>query len=113
MVESGRLVETTSHCLVREDVYPINIWQKVVRVSNTELGKSILNDCNEEAVEYLVEERVPPDLDSTSESITCEKNDGQCDLGDLSSYSLESEAIGEDSAEEIEEFHPLRGGTEN
>lgn len=89
-------------------------WQMVLQVSSSELEKSLWNDCNEAAIDYLADGHRPLVLHLTGKSNARKENDGCGDLGDSNIHHKESKAREENSGEEIEESQPpltpSRGG---
>lgn len=84
--------------------------QNVVGVSSNELEKSLLNELDKTAVNYVAGRPEAPMLDLTNESIVRDEDAGCCDLGDFSLHHEESGANKEDGAQEIEESQPLESG---
>lgn len=66
----------------------------------------MFNNCEEAALDYVLDGHGPPVLALTDRNVAREEKDGNCDLGDSNPHHEESEVKEEDSAEEIEESQP-------
>lgn len=52
---------------------PMKQWHNVIRVSRSELEETFLNDCDEDAVDYVADGHRPPVLDLTGKSVVREE----------------------------------------
>lgn len=76
-------------------------WQKVFRVSSSELEEPLLNDCDEAAVDFVACRHEPPVLELPGKSVAHEANNGIGFMGDSNRNQKGSKANGEDNAERI------------
>lgn len=74
-------------------------WQKVVHVPSSVHEEWLLNDCNEAALDNVVDGNGSVVLDSTGKPVRYEEEDGCWDLGYSKQYHREGEASGEHTVE--------------
>lgn len=56
MLEDDCTVGRTRHCLVKEGLFSVKQRQDVVQVSSSEFDESLLNDCDEAAIDYVADQ---------------------------------------------------------
>lgn len=106
ILENDHTVDGTRHFSVGDDLFHMKQWQEVSQVSSSKLEESLLNDCNEDAVDIIADGHELLVLDWTGEGVVREEAYGCVELIESNPCHKESEVNGEDSVEEIEESHP-------